>query len=266
MSHVLISGCSFTAPKPNQTSHWTNKLFDAFGVINVAKGGAGNRYIASSILSNIDLENKPAFVFVLWSGLRRIDIPFQTNTSRRLYKSYAYYNKCNDVEYYFTGGNKGMAMPYIDYELHGYSSIEKYRASIATPVVNEPVSTIIREIENEFYRGSNGPLGVEKSDIMCNQLSLEAISSVTNFLDNHDILYNFSFIYDPFSPHTIDEPSLGAIDTSNTYFNHINWNMYIDNTPFEYGLKYDKISNDGFHLTDCGMEQWAKTIKPKLNM
>ena len=219
MSDILVSGCSFTATG-NQEAHWTSEIFDAYNVINVAKGGAGNRYIASSILSNINLVDKPSFVFVLWSGIRRIDIPFQRDSSNRLYNLYPYYKQCGEVEYYFTGGNNGMVTPYVDYELHGYNSIEEYRSDNPPPSKDNVFSSI-QDIENEFYNGSNGPLGAEISDAMCNQLSLEAISSVTNFLDNHQIAYNFSFIYDPFSKYTNYQPSLGMIDKRNPYFHHI---------------------------------------------
>ena len=261
---VLVSGCSFTGTE-NQSTHWTSMLFGGVNVMNMAKGGAGNRYIASSVLSNIDLGNKPQYVFILWSGIRRIDIPFQLNASTQLYKEHPCYNKCHEVEYYFTGGNKGIVTPYVDYQLHGFDSIEEYRDERSISIDdNSTVSSVIQRIENEFYRGSNGQLGIEQSDMMCNQLSMESISSVTNFLDNHGIIYDFSFIYDPFSKYINHQPSLGMINKESPYYNHINWDNYIGNTPFEYGLKYDLLSDDGFHLTDDGMNQWAKFIQSKI--
>jgi hypothetical protein len=65
---VHVSGCSFT-----HGASWVNNLFENSTVINRAQSGAGNRYISDSIVLNIDLKNKPDFVFALFSGINRVD-------------------------------------------------------------------------------------------------------------------------------------------------------------------------------------------------
>ena len=103
---VLISGCSFTENFIQfDPMHWTYNAFpqDVYVVNNVARGAAGNNYIASSILSNIDLNSKPDYVFILWSGIRRIDMPFPSGTSTTKFKNYlfcAVNNECQFVDYF----------------------------------------------------------------------------------------------------------------------------------------------------------------------
>jgi hypothetical protein len=246
MKRVLISGCSFTENFIHfDPMHWTYDAFPTndYEITNVARGGAGNNYIASSILSNIDLNNKPDYVFVLWSGIRRIDMPFPSGTSDAKFKNYpfcAVNNECSSVDYFFTGQNiamlEGGTRRHFDVKLG-----------------------IFEEIADIYYTNEN-------SDKFCNQLSLSAISSVTNFLDNHNINYNFSFIYGIHNRYLDRQPSLGLIDTKNKQYAHINWDRYIDIPPFDYGIKHNLISDDRFHLTDNGMRQWARLIKKEINL
>jgi len=248
MKKILISGCSFTQCRRNDhcrphdykfwAKHWVDYLFphNKYSVLNLGRSVAGNRYIASSILSNIDLNNKPDYVFILWSGVRRIDIPIPPSSTTELLRDYLYNaseNECNNVNYFFTGGN------------HNLPPVKNF--------IEQGASEIFQDIADMYYSDTD--------DKLCNQLSLESISSVTNFLDNHKIKYNFSFIYNPLSKGIADdEPSLGLIDKTNAYYQHINWDNYINFTPFEYGLKHDFIY-DGMHLTVDGMCQWAEEIK-----
>lgn len=66
---LLVSGCSFT-----DGYEWPNLLFPTqeFQIVNLAKSAAGNSYIASSIMYNLDC--RPDFVNILWSGINRIDM------------------------------------------------------------------------------------------------------------------------------------------------------------------------------------------------
>jgi|APSaa5957512535_1039671.scaffolds.fasta_scaffold30325_5 hypothetical protein len=243
---VLISGCSFTENFIQfDPMHWTYNAFpqDVYVVNNVARGAAGNNYIASSILSNIDLNSKPDYVFILWSGIRRIDMPFPSGTSTTKFKNYlfcAVNNECQFVDYFFTGQNIAM----LEGGSRRHFDVE---------------SSIFEELADIYYDN-------EVSDNFCNQLSLSAISSVTNFLDNHNINYNFSFIYGIHNKHLGRQPSLGPIDTKNKQYDHINWDRYIDIPPFDYGIKHNLISADRFHLTDDGMRRWASLITKEMNL
>ena len=66
---LLISGCSYT-----EFLDWPKRLFapENYRVYNQARVGVGNEYIACSILHHLDTQ--PDFVFVLWSGINRIDM------------------------------------------------------------------------------------------------------------------------------------------------------------------------------------------------
>jgi lysophospholipase L1-like esterase len=57
------------------------------------------------------------------------------------------------------------------------------------------------------------------------------------------------------------ETSLGKVSDESFYYQHINWDNYINLTPYEYGLKNNLMEADDFHLTSKGMNQWASEIK-----
>lgn len=92
---ILISGCSFSS---NQM--WPYYIKDA-QLTSFAYPGAGNKYIADSIISSdIDLYD---MVIVMWSGLTRLDIPVTTD----FIDDYSYKNKINDQYYIMSGGRIG---------------------------------------------------------------------------------------------------------------------------------------------------------------
>jgi hypothetical protein len=267
MKNILISGCSYTQPyKSARSTHWTTYLFpdQEYQVTNLATGSAGNRYIASSILSNIDLSNKPDYVFVLWSGVRRIDMPFRKEEKNLLdvgILTSSAVAVVDNVKYFLVSGNTRMFRSYVDFELEGFKTIEEYNRN-----KNLIGSDALQSIVESYFIGSNGRYNVENSDKFCNQLSLESISSVTNFLDNHKIEYNFSFIYNLHSNDLDFAPSFGPIDKQSNYYNHINWDRYIDTTPFEYGVRHDLLNSDNWHLTPEGMCQWADEIQSRISI
>ena len=70
----LTSGCSFTGTQgPKGDSGWPAWLKMYGEIRNVAMPGAGNRYIADSIIHQLSHNEDYDCVLVMWSGLQRID-------------------------------------------------------------------------------------------------------------------------------------------------------------------------------------------------
>lgn len=118
---VLISGCSFThwpeTPGSDRNICWPSHLQTLrpdFQITNLAEPGAGNQYIANSVVRYV-LEN-PAqvdLVMVMWSGVSRLD--FLTDLTEpswhRLFDNYGFYRRVescpNTLGYIFSGGALG---------------------------------------------------------------------------------------------------------------------------------------------------------------
>jgi hypothetical protein len=119
--NILISGCSFThwpdSPGSSKNICWPsplNVLRPDFKITNLAEPGAGNVYIANSVVRYI-LENPGSIdqVLIMWSGVSRID--FLTDISdpawHALFNNYGFYRRVescpNTLGYIFSGGQHG---------------------------------------------------------------------------------------------------------------------------------------------------------------
>lgn len=121
---ILISGCSFTRwpekPGSDKNICWPAYLDPKYSVTNLAEPGAGNQYIANSVIRTIS-ENPGKFrmVLIMWSGVSRLD--FLTDLSdpdwHALFDSFGFYRRVdscpNDLGYIFSGGQIG---PWINHD------------------------------------------------------------------------------------------------------------------------------------------------------
>lgn len=118
---ILVSGCSFThwPAEPNSPVNicWPaplKNLDPAYEITNLAEPGAGNQYIANSVVNALALKpNYYDLVLVMWSGLSRLDfLTDLTNTAwHELFDSYGFYRRVeqcpNQLGYLFSGGRIG---------------------------------------------------------------------------------------------------------------------------------------------------------------
>jgi hypothetical protein len=81
-SNLIVSGCSFTAcgKLPGVATSWPGILMDRCGIkqtIDYSFAGAGNEYIADSILYHVDRmsdqEIESSLVIVMWTGINRFE-------------------------------------------------------------------------------------------------------------------------------------------------------------------------------------------------
>lgn len=271
-SKVIVGGCSYTSGLP-----WPSRLFPSADVLNLARGGSSNRFISDSIVYSIDVENKPDFVFILWTGLNKLDMILPDSPAiEKLAFSNRYYGKVGHSYYVFDGGDK-----YNSVLVKNYKNI----ADPTWPVVNNlldfcdlPVAVVaecysrnllpMKQVEfnnlEQYLQTSFFLQRLYNDSKFFNDISLSAVAQCCTFLDYHKIPYQFSFFCDIFSDHA-DTPLLqGKIDKTNINFSRIPWQKYVKLTPYEYGLKNNFIAKDNFHLTVDGMNQWADEIKQHL--
>lgn len=263
---ILVSGCSYT-----EKQMWPSLLFapKQYDVINLGKSGAGNEYIANSVMFNAD--SKPDFVFVLWSGINRTD--FRVPNSNIFAKTIAgsYDSDVVGNSRYFLSGHavdpdKGWLAGYNDIKLPEWPNI-----TCLQDWFDLPESIKLECLQHKLYLSTHG--GKENMATFCHQYYLtqhldinkkyrsertfQNLVNCFNMLDKFNIPYRFSFIYDIFSDY--HNHSLGQA-VKEKYYDYINWDKYINLTPYEYGIKHNLLDEDEFHLTINGMNRWAGEV------
>jgi hypothetical protein len=225
MKQLLVSGCSFT-----HNATWPHQLFRDYSIVNFAQSGAGNEYIARSIMNGV-CKTHCDYVFILWSGIRRVDMPVPNNTTS--FEEYLFKGTTENSVILFSGGD--------------YTQLGNVDSDNIWP---HPVADSIFKTK---YQGNNQDFLIEQSSLW--------IMLCQTFLESRNIKYKFSFICNPFDP-PMDAPALGPkIDKNQSYFRYVNWNNYIDATPMEYAIRHNYLSDDNFHPTPLGMNNWAQTIQ-----
>lgn len=78
MTKLLVSGCSFTAHRPledNIEKRWCDFVADELNMelVNIAKSGAGNEYIFTSLYNALREDNEVKMVIAAWSKADRRD-------------------------------------------------------------------------------------------------------------------------------------------------------------------------------------------------
>ena len=228
MKQVLVSGCSYTVGQS-----WPNKLFPNCKVTNCARAAAGNDFISFSIFDEIRLNGKPDFIFILWSGLRRREAYFPKETKELVFKNTLHGTTQNSISV-FSGGNF-------------------FKTKETVPSYHPAVDKFFKL----QYLSNNENFLIEQST--------QKILACHSFLESLNIDYRFGFIYNIFSNDFNWAPALGsAVTKSDGYLSFLDWDKYINITPFEYGIKNDFISADNMHLTQEGMNSWAKEVSAYL--
>jgi hypothetical protein len=269
---VHVSGCSFT-----ENASWVNNLFEnATTVINRAHSSAGNRYISDSIVLNIDLKNKPDFVFALFSGINRVDtvVPHSNivKTAMRMGLNGSNMIGSNSAvigtsAYIFSGGshyNRLINDNYKNINHYGWPNVKSIEEFLNLSSEQKEAC-----INNKlFWWNSNDIAGMihiasmlqylDNPEYLSDQtyISLERFQT---FLNLHQIDYKFGFIHDPFDKKHHDH--LGFLNKQSPRYHCIDWRKYVKINPYEFGIKHDFVAPDGFHICPEGMNKWADSIK-----
>ena len=102
MKKCLLIGCSNGIPLHKQFS----KFFGSEDIewINLSASGFGNRYITSRLFEYVDEGGIPDYVYLQYSGLSRIDLPFDLKVTIPDYK---FQRKTNRRNWVASGGRNG---------------------------------------------------------------------------------------------------------------------------------------------------------------
>jgi hypothetical protein len=270
---LLVSGCSFTDPIGDYKS-WPRHLMadQEVEVLNLGRGGAGNNYIANSIMDSA-IDYRPDFVFILFSGIIRSDFRIPVS---EIYLKNSNHNTALVGESLFalSGGGADVKRGW----LAAYESIKDPSWPVVTSLqqwFDLPAAIKQECIEHRIHLSTDG--GHPNVDALANQYFLsqnlrdnhryhsertfQHMTNCFNLLEKFNIPYRFSFIYDIWS--NVENYSLGKA-VKEKYYHLIDWNKFVDFPPLRYGLKTDQMLSDGFHLTSKGMDSWAQLVGKRL--
>jgi hypothetical protein len=215
MSRVLVVGCSFLAELECDTS----------GVKIIGKPGAGNRVLAEIVTHELAIATYTQ-VYIVWSGINRIDIPIGIELYKTFDKdNYPYHCKLDDVVWYFSGGIGGSG----------------------------PECPI--EIKKSFHTHYVG-----STPRYLTNLTLSSIISIQSLLCAKNISYRMAFIYNP-DNQTYDVTQLsnvlGTIDWSSPMHTLVDWSkIQTNNTPYEWCQHRHLLKEDNFHPSRKGITSW----------
>jgi hypothetical protein len=229
---LLLAGCSFVNSPDCHLTLFGSTASSYNDCRIVARGGAGNRYIAHSIIESITkLDVKK--IFVLWSGMSRIDIPLPKSLDKD-FIGYSHRNLEEDCLWVHTGGWGGLW----------------------TTEKNYP------DWAKNYLKGMYHS---QDWDFMCNQ-NLIQILSCLNTIETLGISYRWGFIYDIHQPY-FDQASLGpAVDKNNSLINLLPKHTQITTTPYEFCRDAGFLDpKDDFHPTQQGWQEWKKQVSEQLD-
>lgn len=224
--NILLSGCSYLA------NSILSELLSNRGhrVCSLAAPAAGNHYISDSIIKSYN--SSIDYVFVMFSGLWRLDYQIPIEIGDLIIGDYRYSKNIDNSKYIFSGGLLG-----------------SWRHANLDSTVHSYFDNQYRSVDVDYL----------------SENSLVDVINCINFLEQQQVCYNWSFIYDIYQDYP-NQPSLGHVDRSNPIMDKINWQNYINDTPYEYAKLHNLLSEDFFHLTDLGYDRYFKSILPKLQI
>lgn len=225
---ILVSGCSFSTNWPNfLSSHLKNAE-----VTNLSFPGAGNKYIADSIIAK-DLSGYD-IILVMWSGLTRLDIPITSD----IFDDYDFKKTVNDQQYIMSGGLLG-----------------SWLSNHFTKILFEGTYKFITE-ENMAMLSI---LEMIKLQNFLNAKNKKFIfSSYVNYWNQST---------DWKSPNA--DFSLSSITNIDNLLNKIEFDkwLFLDenrNGIYEYAITNSLLSEDMFHPNESANEFWAHKIIEKI--
>jgi hypothetical protein len=264
-NHILVTGCSYT-----QDAEWPAVLFPDACITNLGRHGAGNRYISDSVVFNIDQSNTPDFVFALFSGVTRAELLVPSTTASQQYAdTYKYYGTVGDTIYFFSGADK-----YNQQLVENYNRVKDQSWPVVRGVDDFlQLDSVIKQecLKSGLVHFDKWDLPqLVQSGLMVNYLSnptflqsqtLRAIINFQTYLELHTIPYMFGFIHDVHDTKNNQLQGLGTLNKHNSLYRCINWDKCVKLNPYQFGIKHNYLQNDNFHLTQAGMNEWAKQIK-----
>jgi hypothetical protein len=278
--NIVVSGCSYT-----ENSIWPRLIWPDSRIINLARSGAGNNYIADSIMYRrdpahshifaVDPQNPPDFVYVVFSGINRSDLAVPNCEDTQDFAiQHQFFFSIDDTIYLFSGGHRGKYNPSLikNYnnikdpswpEISGFPDWVKLPLNIRTECLEKnifscDVWTLTQQIQGAWN------IRYWPNDTFLQTETYKAVIRCLDFLTLHKIKYAFSFFYDVFNPEYETMNSYGCLSRDHPLYHRIDWSKMIKPFPFDLALRHDHILQDGCHQSQDGERLYAQHIQDQL--
>lgn len=230
----ILAGCSYVDNPDFPEVAFGPAVFRKERSKIVAMGGAGNQYIAQTILDNINCDTTG--VFVLWTGLSRIDLPLPLEMDFEI-ENYWHRTYSKDTVWFHSGGYGGT-----------WHSLSKNK-----------YAKYVYDYLRAQYKPLNWNYLAEKS--------FTSIVGALNTLEQRRIEYRFGFIYDFYQDYSSNTTSLsGAVSKDFYLLDNMPWDKCLSSTPYEFCLERNLLSDDDFHPTREGYSAWWNDVKQNVSI
>lgn len=233
MAQTLLVGCSFLARLTyrlsNDDYHVNAQKYNV-----IASPGSGNQALAARTIYEVS-QKKYDQVFVLWSGINRLDFPVseELNNTYPRNEEGSWVARCcvGSMVWFHSGGMLG-------------SSVDD---SGATP---KPL--------RDFFRTQY--LGTTSGSRYLTELTLLNVLSTQAVLDKMKIPYQMGFIYDTQrSQDPQHEHSHGVMYKDTPLYTAVDWQKFTRfESPYEWAKRLGRLESDNYHPTRNAMIDWFK--------
>lgn len=229
---LLVSGCSFVNNSWFPRAMFGDEVYNKKKCTLLAEGGAGNQYISASIIESLNCDTE--YVFVLFSGLGRIDVPVPVAMETEI-EEYWHKTKLNNKFWFHSGGFGG--------------------------------SWNWKGAETEYAKWLRGYLEAQYKPMDYDylaDLSFTSITACLGLLEQKNIPYRWGFIYDIHTDYSSTMSSLSAaISDTHPRLLDLPVESKLDSTPHEWCKERNLLDQtDQFHPSADGYKKWADSIRP----
>lgn len=223
---LLLAGCSFVNDPNCHLTGFGSDAHDYNKCRIISRSGAGNHYISHSILSHLNPDITE--VFVLFSGLSRIDIPMPLSNVNLV--DFSNVSLEDDCIWLHSGGWAGTW------------TLEK----------NKNPDGPARYFKDQYYALDWQYL---------NRQSLMRVVGCLSAVELMKIPYTWGFIYDIYQDYTDSDTSLGAaVSRDDPILRLLPWHRFVDPPPYEFCRDRGLLDIDGFHPSLQGWQIWFDAL------
>lgn len=244
IKNLVVTGCSFTETVSRGWADIICQYVSPTNFVNVAKSGAGNFYIADSLIQTLiasDFDPAETLVLVMWSGVSRKDLIVSTEYQSLMPLDHSSVVTKNNIHYVLSGGQVGSWQ--------------------ADSVTGTDYRWFIRPLFEPLYRSSdNQTMG---HDTLSNMVKTKS------FLENNGYNYKFmSYVNywtnDPGIVSKNSDFSLTVYCAENPLLKQLGnqwiWSNSDKECFFEYAMNRKLLNDDDFHPNVEAHELFAENI------
>ena len=260
---VVISGNSFVAG-----AKWPNWMWDDSSIVDLAKPGASNKFIADSIIDYVLNNEKPNCVFALFGPTTMTDYVLPLNKiTQTVTSDLPYYGIVNKNIYFFSGGDSYTSTICNNYANIKDSSWPKVSSLKDFFALDNKIKTACLaqnllpyndfSITNIVYQNWLAQF-IDTNNLVSQ--TLQDIFRFVVYMKQLDINYFFSFTHDIFDP-TLENIFGPSISYQHPIAKQIDWTRLVKPYPWNFGLKHDLLNQESRHLTVNGEIEYSKLLR-----